>query len=86
MRMSITIKIKYFVPLSQLMGKVEELQLGKTLPLEDLIQQVSQKYKGFAESDWFPHMIVLQNGEMCQKGRFLQDGDEIAILVPQVGG
>ena len=84
--MAASLKIKYFVPFDQLMGKTEELPLEGSLRLEDLIGLLAKKYKGLAESNLFDKLIILCNGEICSKESRVGEGDVISILAPLIGG
>ena len=84
--MSINLKLKYFVPFDQLMGKVEILQVEDGLTVEDLFPVLAAKYRGFRQFDLFERLIVLLNGTVCKRNSIIHDGDEISVLTPLVGG
>ena len=84
--MAIHLKIKYFVPFDQLMGKTETLAVGEGTTIQGLIEMLSRKYSGFNQTNLRNQLVILINGVLCSPGGTLSDRDEISILTPLVGG
>ena len=80
-----TLKLKYFVPFDQLMGKAEVLQLERGTTVKDLLTALAARYPGFSQGS-AGYLLFLRNGVICSPGDRLLEGDEISILVPQSGG
>ncbi|MCX5907511.1 MAG: MoaD/ThiS family protein [Deltaproteobacteria bacterium] len=84
--MAMSLKVKYFVPFDQLMGKTESLQLPDGSTVQDLLTLLGQKYTGFNLASHEHHLVILLNGAICTQNAKLSGGDEISILTPQLGG
>ena len=84
--MTMNLKVKYFVPFDQLMGKTESLQLPDGATVQDLLTLLGQKYTGFSLGNLEHQLVILLNGAICTPNARLSEGDEISILMPQLGG
>jgi len=84
--MALSLKLKYFVPFDQLMGKTESLPVEDGSSVQDLLATLAAKYAGFSQASLKRHLIILLNGTLCTQDEKLSDGDEISILTPQLGG
>jgi len=84
--MAMNLKVKYFVPFDQLMGKTEILELDVGAAVEALLSLLGQKYPEFNLASLEHHLIILLNGTLCTQNVELSEGDEISILTPQLGG
>jgi len=80
------IRVKYYVPFDQLMGKTEILEVKEELTIKALFTQLAVKYKGIKIDNIFKNVVVLINENVCKGGEVLKDGDQISILMPIVGG
>ncbi len=95
---TISVKIKFFTTLREIVGKKEEqIQLPTPAYLETLLEQLSKEHgKDFVNyvydetGKMRSHLQVLINGKSAstEKGMKtpLNEGDEIAILPPVGGG
>lgn len=84
--MAMNLKVKYFVPFDQLMGKTESLPLPDGATVRDLLTLLGQKYTGFNLASREHYLVILLNGAICTQNAQLSGGDEISILTPQLGG
>src|SRR4030067_3531555 len=97
-RTSISIKIKFFTTLREIVGrKDEQIQLSASTTLEALLKQLSRKYGEDFEDYVYDelgkvrvHLQFLINGKSASTVQGLKtklrEGDEIAILPPVGGG
>jgi molybdopterin synthase sulfur carrier subunit len=95
---SISIKIKFFTTLREIVGKEDEqMRISEPATLETVLKQLSKKYGADFEDyvyDEFgkarEHLQFLINGKNALTGQGmitkLQEGDEIVILPPVGGG
>jgi len=84
--MSVTLKLKYFVPFDHLMGKTESLEVAEGASVKDLLMALAEKYDGFSKSIPEKHLIIIINGIFSTQDDRVSEGDEISILTPQMGG
>ena len=95
---SISIKIKFFTTLREIVGKKDEqIQLSESTTLEELLKQLAKKY-GEDFDDYVydelgkvrGHLQFLINGKSASTAQGLKtklrEDDEIAILPPVGGG
>jgi molybdopterin synthase sulfur carrier subunit len=95
---SISIKIKFFTTLREIVGKKDEqIQLSESTTLEVLLKQLSKKYGEDFEDYVYDelgkvrgHLQFLINGKSASTAQGLKtklrEDDEIAILPPVGGG
>jgi molybdopterin converting factor small subunit len=81
-----TLRIKYFVPFDQLMGKSEILQAEKGAKVMDILALLSKKYREFGVSNLCDNLVILVNGKIYKQEWPMEDGDQISILTPLMGG
>jgi molybdopterin converting factor small subunit len=84
--MSFTLKLKYFVPFDQLMGKTESLEVEEGTSVKDLLTALAEKYDGFSKSIPEKNLVIIINGIFSTQNDRVSEGDEICILTPQMGG
>jgi len=84
--MAIKLKIKYYLPFDHLMGKTEIVEFERSAKLRDVLELLTKKYKGFAQSNTLDHIVILLNGKYCKIDWPVNDGDQISVLIPLVGG
>ena len=84
--MSFTLKLKYFVPFDQLMGKTESLEVEEGTSVKDLLTALAEKYDGFSKSITEKNLVIIINGIFSTQNDRVSEGDEICILTPQMGG
>ncbi len=84
--MRFPLKIKYFVHFDHLMGKTESLEVAEGATVADLLGALAEKYEGFSGSTPGNQVVVLKNGVLTAPDDQVSEGDEIAILSPQLGG
>lgn len=75
------IRILFFGVLEEATGKAEE-EIPTAENLKILIDSLKQKYPELSNH----HFSVAVNQEICEEGKSLSDGDEVALLPPFTGG
>jgi molybdopterin converting factor small subunit len=83
--MAMNIKVKYFVPFDQLMGKTESIPLPDQATIQDLLSLLGQKYTGFGLASR-EHLVIILNGAICTQNIRFSGGEQISILTPLQGG
>ena len=77
---NITVSVVAFGPLSEVIGRNREIQIGKDSTIADLINIMNLQ-------KWFENGLTIAiNGDQCQVDSVLTQGDEIALLPPVSGG
>jgi molybdopterin converting factor small subunit len=84
--MNIALKIKYYVPFDDLMGKTEVLHIEGGTKIIVILQLLAKRYKGFALPNIFDQVVILLNGKLCKEDWPIEDGDQVSIFTPLVGG
>jgi MoaD family protein len=96
--MGVTINVRYFARLREMVGKREESFIFAEEPfVNDVLRKMSEKYgKSFDEFAFDDrhflrkNLAVLVNGQGIASGQFqnfkLKNGDEFVLLPPTAGG
>lgn len=85
--MDYKVKVKYFVPIAGLMGKVETINLRKkATDLGEFFNQLKQNHTEFNVKKLKTNTVILVNGKLVKSKQILRNGDEIVLLSVQIGG
>ncbi len=82
---SIQLKVKFFGSYQEAVGEKElQIETDKVSRVQDLIQELTEKYPDLADLD--DQLLIAVNKSMAEREKELKDGDEVAFLPPVSGG
>ena len=82
----VQIKIRYFVPLDNLMGKSESVAVEEGMLGKEIFSALSERHPDFAAVDMARYLLLIVNGRTCPEDYRFRDGDVVSILYPVGGG
>ena len=80
------IKIRYFVPFDDLMGKSEFVVVEEGTVGKEIFSVLSKRHPDFATVDMARYLLLIVNARTCPEDYRFRDGDVVSILYPVEGG
>ncbi len=85
MSKSVRLTVKFFGSYQEAVGEKElQIETDKVSRIQDLIEELTEKYPGLADLD--DQLLIAVNKSMAEREKELKDGDEVAFLPPVSGG
>ena len=86
-------RILFFGHFEKLFGKERHLHMKRTIILQELINQLSLQYPGFAyyaekktDVDLSAHVMFLKDGRPLKLSDSINSDDTVKVLIPAMGG